>query len=99
MPVKRPTRRNDHARRIIGAVGYARFASIRAGGAALGAKMRLIKKIERDGDKVLGGHRFLFLSNNQPKDGVRDGGEYWGGCGPALERVGGGVLSSFGAMK
>ncbi len=31
-----------------------------------------IEKIERDGDKVLGGRRFLFLSNNQPKDGVRD---------------------------
>jgi len=65
MPVKRPTRRNDHARRIICAVGYARFASIRAGGAALGAKMRLIKKIERDGDKVLGGHRF-FIFKQQP---------------------------------
>jgi hypothetical protein len=31
---------------------------------------------------------FLFLSNNQPKDGVRDGGGYWGGCGTAVERVG-----------
>ncbi len=75
MPVKRPTQHNDHARRIIGAAGYARFASIRAGGAALGAKTRLIKKIERDSDKVLGGHCFLFLSNTQPKEGVREGGE------------------------
>ena len=68
-------------------------------GAALGAKKRPIKKIERDGDKALGGRRFLFLSNNQPKDGVRNGGGYWGKCEPAVERVGGGILSSFGAMK
>ena len=57
-------------------------------GAALGAKRRPIKKIERDGDKVLGGHRVLFLSNNQPIDGVCDRGGYWGGCGTAVERVG-----------
>jgi hypothetical protein len=31
----------------------------------------------------------LFLSNNQPKDGVRDGGGYCGGCGPVVERMGG----------
>ena len=88
MPVKRPTRRDDHARCIICAAGYARFASICAGGAALGAKTRLVEKIERDGDKVLGGHRSLFLSNNQPIDGVRDGGGYWGGCGTMVEHVG-----------
>ena len=41
---------------------------------------RPIEKIERDGDKVLGDSHFLFLSNNQPKDGIRDG---WG----VLERV------------
>ncbi len=34
---------------------------------------RPIKKIERDGDKVLGDRHFLFLSNNLPKDGVHDG--------------------------
>ena len=44
--------------------------------------------MERDGDNVLGGCYFLFLSNNQPKDGVHDGGGYWGGCGTAVERVG-----------
>jgi hypothetical protein len=54
----------------------------------LGAKRRPIEKIERDGDKALGRRRFLFLSNNQPKDGVPDGGGYRGGCGPAVERVG-----------
>ena len=69
--------------------GYARFTVNHAGGAALGAKRRPIEKIERDGDKVLGGRRFLFLSNNQPKDGVRDGGG-------VLGRVR--ALSSFGAM-
>jgi len=37
----------------------------------LGAKRRPIKKIERDGDKALDGRGFLYLSNNQPKDGVR----------------------------
>jgi hypothetical protein len=55
----------------------------------LGAKKRPIEKIERDGDKALGGRRFLFLSNNQLKDGVRDGGGYWGGCGTVVECVGG----------
>ena len=64
----------------MGDVGHARFVFIRAGGAALGAKRRPIEKIERDGDKVLGDRHFLSLSNNQPKDGYRDG---WG----VLERV------------
>ena len=54
------------------------FTVNHAGEAALGAKRRPIKKIERDYDKVLGGCRFLFLSNNQPKDGVRDGGAVLG---------------------
>ena len=44
MSVKRPTRRNKHARQIIGAARYARFALIRVGGAALVAKMRPIEK-------------------------------------------------------
>ncbi len=57
-------------------------------GAALGAKRQPIEKIERDGDKALGGRCFLFLSNNQPKDGVRDGGVYRGGCVTVVERVG-----------
>ena len=73
----------------MGDVGHARFVFIRAGGAALGAKRRPIEKIERDGDKVLGGRRFLFLSNNQPKDGILNGGGYWGGCGTMVERMGG----------
>ena len=72
----------------MGDVGHARFVFIRAGGAALGAKRRPIEKIERDGDQAFDGRGFLFLSNNQPKDGVRDGGGYWGGCGTAVERVG-----------
>ena len=33
------------------------------------------KKIEIDWAEALGGGRFLFLSNNQPKDGVRGGGD------------------------
>ena len=72
----------------MGDVGHARFVFIRAGGAALGAKRRPIEKIERDGDKALGGRCFLYLSYNQPKDGVSDGGGYWGGCGTVVERVG-----------
>jgi hypothetical protein len=96
MSVKRPTRRDEHACHIIGATGNARYASIRAGGAALGAKRRPIKKIERDGDKALGGRRFLFLSNNQLKDGVRDGGGYWGWCGTVVECVGGCFIIVFG---
>ena len=68
-------------------------------GAALGVETLPIEKIERDGDKVLGGRRFLFLSNNQPKDGVRDGGEVLGRVrAGGRTRGGGGVLSSFGAM-
>ena len=82
----------------MGGGGDARFAVNRAGGAAFGAKRRPIKKIERDWAEALGGRRFLFLSNNQPKDGVCDGGGYWRGCGTAVESVGGVVLSSFGAM-
>ena len=64
----------------MGGGGYAQFAVNRAGGAALGAKRRPIEKIERDGDQALDGRGFLFLSNNQPKDGVRNGEGYWGGC-------------------
>jgi hypothetical protein len=60
----------------VGDVGHARFVFIHAVGAALGAKRRPIKKIKRDGDQALDGRGFLFLSNNQPKDGVRDGGGY-----------------------
>jgi hypothetical protein len=36
-------------------------SSIHAGGAALGAKRRPIEKIERDGDKALGGCRFFYF--------------------------------------
>ena len=73
----------------MGGGGDARFAVNRAGGAAFGAKRRPIKNIERDWAEALGGRRFLFLSNNQPKDGVRDGGGNRGGCGLAVECVGG----------
>jgi len=45
--------------------GYAWFAVNCAGGAAFGAKRRPIKKIERDGDKALGGRRF-FIFKQQP---------------------------------
>jgi hypothetical protein len=48
-----------------------------------------LKKILIDWAETLGRRHFLFLSNNQPKDSVRDGGGYRGGCGPAVERVGG----------
>ena len=72
----------------MGDVGHARFFVNRAGGAALGTKRQPIKKIERDGDQALDGRGFLFLNNNQPIDGVRDGGGYWGGCGTVVERVG-----------
>ncbi len=72
----------------MGDVGHARFAVNCAGGAALGTKRRPIEKIERDGDQAFDGRCFLYLSNNQPKDGVCDGGEYWGGCGTAVECMG-----------
>ena len=74
--VCRPTRRDTQAQNIVGDIGHARFVFIRAGGAALGAKRRPIEKIERDGDQALDGRGFLFLSNNQPIDGVRNGGGY-----------------------
>ena len=74
------------------------FAVNRAGGAALGAKRRPIQKIERDGDKVLGGRRFFYFSatTNQKMAFAMEG---------VLGRVrdsggtrGGGVSSLFGAM-
>jgi hypothetical protein len=54
--------------------------NLRRGGCFGRTKGDPSKKIERDGDKVLGDRHFLTLCNNQPKDGYRDG---WG----VLERV------------
>jgi hypothetical protein len=55
------------------------------------------KIIESDGDKALGRRRSLFLSNNQPKDGVPDGGGIGEDAGLRW-KVWGGILLSFGAM-
>ncbi len=78
----------------MGSGRYAQFTVNRAGGAALGTKRRPFEKIERDGDnaRLL---LFSFLSNNQPKDGVRSGGGYWEGVGQWWNAW---VFSSFGAM-
>ena len=73
---KHPTPRDARDYHAMGGGGDARFSVKRAGGAALGAKRRPIEKIERDGDQALDGRGFLFLSNNQPIDGVRNGGGY-----------------------
>ena len=76
MSVKRPTRRDDHARHIIGAARYAWFASIRKEGADFGGKRRPIKKIERDDDNVLSGGRFFFFkaTTNQKMAFAMEGG-------------------------
>jgi hypothetical protein len=58
---KRPTPHGARDFHAMGGGGNARFAVNRAGGAALGAKRRPVKKIERDGDKALGGRRFFYF--------------------------------------
>ncbi len=56
-------------------VGNMRFVSFHALGVAWGVEMRPIKKREGEGALAFDGHRLNNKYNNQPKVGIRGGGD------------------------
>ncbi len=75
MAVCCPFWRNTLARRIMRDVGNIRFVSFCTLGVAWGIKMRPIKKREGEGALAFDGHRLNNKYNNQPKVGIRGGGD------------------------
>ncbi len=60
-------------------VGNIRFVSFRALGVAWGVEMQPIEKREGEGALAFDGHRLNNKYNNQPKVGIRGGGDSWEG--------------------
>jgi hypothetical protein len=83
----------------MGDKGYAWLGLFCAMGLPGALRRQPIKKLkERGRAQALGGRRFFNLNNNQPKEGICDGGDIGHGMQPR-QNMSGGILALFGAAN
>ncbi len=86
--LRRPTRHNARAHNIVRDAEHAGYRLISAGGAALGAEMRHIAKIERGTGPRHWEAANKKQSNNKPEDDARGEGGHQRGHATVAEHVG-----------